>query len=69
MLLQEDLQLPGVVVGVIVCLLAGSGYSILILLASRQHNLYDIYLLLYVQCCLCTPDAVCILLMMDRETV
>ena len=38
----------------IVCLLAGSGCSILILLASSQHNLYDIYLLLYVQCQ--TPD-------------
>jgi len=34
------------------CLLAGSGWnsSILILLASSQHNLYDIYLLLCVQC-------------------
>jgi len=32
------------------CLLAGSGSSILILLASSHHNLYDIYLLLCVQC-------------------
>jgi hypothetical protein len=31
------------------CLLAGSG-SIVILLASSQQNLYDIYLLLCVQC-------------------
>ena len=36
------------------CLLAGSGCSILIPLASSQHNLYDIYLLLCVQCQ--TPD-------------
>jgi len=28
---------------------AGSGWNILILLASSQHNLYDIYLLLHVQ--------------------
>jgi len=28
------------------CLLAGSGWNILILLASSQQNLYDIYLLL-----------------------
>jgi len=32
------------------CLLAGSGWNILIPLASSQHNLYDIYLLLCVQC-------------------
>jgi len=32
------------------CLLAGSGCSILIPLASSQHNLYDIYLLLSIQC-------------------
>jgi len=33
------------------CLLAGSGWnSILIPLTSSQHNLYDIYLLLCVQC-------------------
>jgi len=31
-------------------LLAGSGWNILIPLASSQHNLYDIYLLLCVQC-------------------
>ena len=31
------------------CLLGGSGCSILIPLASSQHNLYDIYLLLCVQ--------------------
>ena len=36
------------------CLLEGSEWSILIPLASSQHNLYDIYLLLYVQCS--TPD-------------
>ena len=38
------------------CLLARSGYSILVPLASSQHNLYDIgvYLLLCVQCW--TPD-------------
>jgi len=32
------------------CLLAVSGCSILIPLASSQHNLYDIYLLLCIQC-------------------
>jgi hypothetical protein len=32
------------------CLLAGSGCSVLIPLASSQHSLYDIYLLLCVQC-------------------
>jgi len=32
------------------CLLAGSGWNILIPLASSQHNLYEIYLLLCVQC-------------------
>ena len=32
------------------CLLVGSGWNVLILLASSQHNLYDIYLLLCVQC-------------------
>ena len=35
------------------CVLAGSGwnrFSILIPLASSQHNLYDIYLLLCVHC-------------------
>jgi len=31
------------------CLLAGSGWNILIPLASSQHNLYDIYLLLCIQ--------------------
>jgi len=31
------------------CLLAGSGCSIPIPLASRQHNLYDKYLLLCIQ--------------------
>jgi len=31
------------------CLLAGSGWNILIPLASSQHNLYDIYLLVCVQ--------------------
>ena len=36
------------------CLLAGSGCSILIPLVSSQHNLYDIYVLLCVQCQ--TPD-------------
>jgi len=36
------------------CLLAGSGCSIQILLASSQYNMYDIYLLLCVQCW--TPD-------------
>ena len=36
------------------CLLMGSGWNILIPLASSQHNLYDIYLLLCVQCW--TPD-------------
>ena len=31
------------------CLLAGSGWSsILILLASSQHNLFDLYLLLFI---------------------
>ena len=35
-------------------LLAGSGSSILTPLASSQHNLYDIYILLCVQCL--TPD-------------
>jgi hypothetical protein len=32
------------------CLLSGPGCSILIPLASSQHDLYDIYLLLCVQC-------------------
>ena len=32
------------------CLLAGSGWNILIPLASSRHNLYDIHLLLCVQC-------------------
>ena len=32
------------------CLLAGSGCSILIPLASSQQNLHDIHLLLCVQC-------------------
>jgi len=41
-------------------LLAGSGCSILIPLASSQHNLYDIYLLL----CISTR-----LLVMDRKPV
>jgi len=31
------------------CLLAGSGWNILIPLASSQHNLYDMYLLLCMQ--------------------
>jgi hypothetical protein len=31
------------------CLLAGSGWNILIPLASSQHNLFDIYLLLCIQ--------------------
>jgi hypothetical protein len=31
------------------CLLAGSGCSILIALASSQHNLYDKYLLLCIE--------------------
>jgi hypothetical protein len=36
------------------CLLAGSGWNILISLAVSQHNLYDIYLLLCIQ--YKTPD-------------
>jgi len=35
--------------GFVDCLLAGSGWNILIPLASSQHNLYDINLLLYIQ--------------------
>jgi len=31
------------------CLLAGSGWNVLIPLAGSQHNLYDTYLLLCVQ--------------------
>jgi len=36
------------------CLLAGSGWNILNPTASCQHNLYDVYLLLCVQCL--TPE-------------
>jgi len=44
--------LRSVVVAVLLVVVgpAGSGCSILIPLASSQHNLYDIYLLLCVRC-------------------